>query len=66
MHRLLLSGPPKESRAQCYSDLCDLCFLLQLSLAKLLPQLPAFEKEAKLRGLARRERKREDAASGKQ
>lgn len=62
---ILQSGPPKESGDQCYSDLHDLCFPLQPSLAKSLPQLPAFEKEAKLRGLARqREKMVPQASSG--
>lgn len=57
VHRILQSGPPKESRDKCYSGLRDLCFLLQPSSAKLLPQLPALEKKAKLRRLARRREK---------
>ena len=65
IHRNLQSGPLKESKEQCYSGLCDLCLLLQASLAKLLLQLPAFEKEAKLRRLARwREKRVPQASSG--
>lgn len=63
IHRLLQSGPPKESRDQCYSDLCNLCFLLQPSVAKLLPLLPVSGKEAKLRRLARRREKMVPQAS---